>query len=166
MINNTLKMKGYLRMSDKTLFQYCQKIVLFSESGDAVLLARRKGEADFDGTFSFIGGKMETTDGGIAEGIKREKTEEIGKDAEVYVYTRVSYNEYFIKASGQAMVLPHYYAEYRGGEIELNDEYSEYAWVKLSELHDFQPKISTIEPAALKALDIKKIANKSDMVRI
>lgn len=153
-------------MPDKTLFQYCQKIVLFSESGDSVLLAKRKGEADFDGTFSFVGGKMETTDAGIVEGIKREKVEEIGKTAQVYIYPQLSYNEYYVKANGQAMILPHYYAEYHGGLIELNEEYSEFAWIKLSELHDFQPKINTIEPAIIKILDIKKVVNNSDLILI
>lgn len=154
-----------MQMSDNTLFQYCQKIVLFNQTGDSILLAKRKGEADYDGTFSLIGGKMETTDGGFVGGMLRERTEEIGDNAEVYVYPYISYNEYFTKANGQAMVLPHYYAVYKGGQIELNEEYSGFAWIKLSDLHDFQPKIDTIENAVAKALDIKKIISESDLVK-
>jgi ADP-ribose pyrophosphatase YjhB (NUDIX family) len=52
---------------ENLLFQYCQKIVVYSQDGQKVLLCKRKGEADFDGTFSFIGGKMERSDGGILE---------------------------------------------------------------------------------------------------
>ena len=59
-------------------FQYCQKIVVLSKDRTKVLLCKRKGEADYDGIFSFIGGKMETTDISIIEGLKREKDEETG----------------------------------------------------------------------------------------
>lgn len=38
-----------------------------------VLLAKRRGEADYDGVFSFIGGKLESTDGGLVQGLRREK---------------------------------------------------------------------------------------------
>ena len=72
---------------DTTLFQYCQKIVLFSQDGSAVLLARRRGEADYDGVFSFIGGKLESTDGGLVNGLRREKNEEIGSAAKIAVVT-------------------------------------------------------------------------------
>lgn len=43
-------------------------------------MAKRKGKNDYDGTYSFVGGKMETSDNGILEGLKREKNEEIGRD--------------------------------------------------------------------------------------
>lgn len=43
-------------------FQYCQKLIVISPEKDTVLLCKRKGEADYDGVFSFIGGKMETSD--------------------------------------------------------------------------------------------------------
>ena len=71
---------------EKYNFQYCQKIVVFSKEVDKVLLCKRKGEADFDGTFSFIGGKMETTDGAILEGLRREKNEEVGEGFKVCIY--------------------------------------------------------------------------------
>jgi hypothetical protein len=48
---------------ENLLFQYCQKIVVYSQDGQSVLLCKRKGEADFDSVFSFIGGKMERSDG-------------------------------------------------------------------------------------------------------
>lgn len=64
---------------DTTLFQYCQKIVLFSQDGSAVLLARRRGEADYDGVFSFIGGKLESTDDGLVNGLRREKMRKLAR---------------------------------------------------------------------------------------
>ncbi|QJU09114.1 hypothetical protein FBF27_01615 [Candidatus Saccharibacteria bacterium oral taxon 488] len=64
---------------DTILFQYCQKIVLFSQDGSAVLLARRRGEADYDGVFSFIGGKLESTDDGLVNGLRREKMRKLAR---------------------------------------------------------------------------------------
>ncbi len=151
---------------DTTLFQYCQKIVVFNEDVDSVLLAKRRGEADFDGTYSFIGGKMETTDGGLIEGLRREKNEEIGSDAKLDIFPYASYNEYYVKKSGQAMVLPHYYAVYREGEIILNEEYSEYAWVKLPDLQEFEPKINTVPPMVENILKLRQIVDLTKTVRI
>lgn len=151
---------------DSSLFQYCQKIVVFNESTDSVLLAKRKGEADFDGVYSFIGGKMEVTDGGFMPGLRREKDEEIGKSASLDIYPYASYNEYYTKKNGQAMVLPHYYAIYRGGDIVINEEYSDFAWVKLTELDNFEPKIDTIPPMVANMLKLQQIVEPSRFVRI
>ena len=68
-----------MNVRSNLLFQYCQKIIVLSKDRRAVLLAKRKGEADYDGTYSFIGGKMVTSDKTIIDGIKREKDEEIGR---------------------------------------------------------------------------------------
>ena len=46
-------------------FQYCQKLVLFSEDWQTVLFAKRRDEADYNGIFSFIGGKMDASDRSI-----------------------------------------------------------------------------------------------------
>lgn len=141
-------MQYYIAMNDPLLFQYCQKTILFSEDNSRVLLAKRKGEQDYDGVFSLIGGKLETTDGGFVEGLKREKNEEIGVGATMLICPTVTYNVYFQKKDGHHMVLPHYIAKYTGGEIVINDEYSEYQWVALEELDAFEPKIENI-PAVI-----------------
>lgn len=127
-----------------------------------MLLARRRGEADYDGVFSFIGGKLESTDGGLVNGLRREKNEEIGSAAKIAVVTSISVNEYFVKTNGQAMVLPHYYARFIGGEIMLNDEYSEYRWVNLRELDQFEPKIETIAPTVEAVQKIMRVATEAD----
>lgn len=108
-----------------------------------MLLAKRKGEADYDGVFSFIGGKMETTDESFIAGMKREKTEEIGPKAVVKLLPNETNNILFRKKDGSSMVLPHVAGVYVSGDIELNEEYSEYKWVPLIELESFEPKINT-----------------------
>ncbi len=143
-------------MSDPTLFQYCQKIVLFRNGNQEVLLARRKGENDFDGVYSFIGGKLETSDGGFLEGLHREKDEEIGHSVRVRIALDFSYNLYFVKNSGHHMILPHFYAEYLGGEIVLNNEYDDYKWVKISELKEFEPKIKNIPDVVSRLIELNE----------
>jgi ADP-ribose pyrophosphatase YjhB (NUDIX family) len=149
-------------MTNSTFFQYCQKLVVIDRKTNSVLLARRKGEADYDGVYSLIGGKMETTDGGIVEGMRREKEEEIGKEAVVHVAADISYNVYFKKKDGSSMILPHYYAEYHGGEIAINEEYSDYKWVKLDGIDAFEPKIETIPEVLTWAIELGEIAKKRD----
>ncbi|RDI53333.1 NUDIX hydrolase [Nocardia mexicana] len=148
-------------MSDTTHFQYCQKLVVIDPAANRVLLARRKGEADYDGVYSLIGGKMETTDGSILDAIRREKEEEIGKAPTISIAEDISYNVHFRKKDGNSMILPHFYAEYEGGDIELNDEYSDYAWVPVDQLGEFEPKIDTIPAAVRWATEIGATVKKS-----
>jgi 8-oxo-dGTP pyrophosphatase MutT (NUDIX family) len=131
-------------MDSKFMFQYCQKIIVVSGDRESVLLAKRAGEQDLNGLFSFIGGKLETTDKTILDGIKREKDEEIGHAAKIKIYPNETYNLLFRKKDGSSMILPHIPALFVGGEITLSNEYSEYKWVKISELNSFEPKIENI----------------------
>ena len=130
------------------LFQYCQKLIVLSTDKSSVLLAKRKGELDFDGTYSFIGGKMETTDESLEAGMRREKNEEIGEEAQIKVYLPESYNILYRKKDGNAMILPHIAAVHIAGVIKLNNEYSDYKWVSLDDLEAFEPKIEGIEVLA------------------
>lgn len=151
--------------AEKYNFQYCQKLVVFDNNG-RVLLARRKGEADYDGTYSFIGGKLEDQDGEPRKGVLREKREEIGNDVTILVAMDVSYNVFFRKKDGNSMVLSHLYAQYVDGVIELSDEYSDYKWVPQEDIATFEPKIETIPDAVKWALKISQIIPKEYMTLI
>ena len=138
-------------------FQYCQKLVIYSKDESSVLLCKRKDEADFDGAFSFIGGKMENTDNGIIDGLQREKDEEVGKDFNIKVFPFFTTNIFFVKKDGSAMILPHFYAIQTAGDIVLNEEYSEYTWVSLEDVDNFEPKINTISDVLHKMTILKKV---------
>ena len=142
-----------------TLFQYCQKLVVLSEDKKRVLLAKRAGEADYDGVYSFIGGKMETTDESLLAGMKREKDEEIGAEAKVKLLPNETYNLLFRKKDGTSMVLPHVACLFVSGDIQLNDEYSDYKWVPIDELSTFEPKIENIPELVQWALQKLTIPN-------
>jgi len=151
---------------DKYSFQNCQKIVVFSEDNTKVLLAKRKGENDFDGTFSFIGGKMENTDKNLVEGMRREKNEEVGEQCKIKLYPIFNTANYFIKKDGSYMVLPHYYARYLSGVIKINDEYSEYRWVPIVELDTFEPKIPNVPEYTRRLLKLLPLMSESDFVEL
>ena len=56
-------------------------------------------------------------------GLQREKDEELGKEFKVSVCPTISYNVYFIKKSGQHMIVPHFVAKYMSGQVVLSEEY-------------------------------------------
>ena len=147
-------------MNSQTHFQYCQKLVIVSEDMNKVLLAKRNGEADYDGTYSFIGGKMETSDASILEGMKREKDEEIGTQAKIKILPNETYNTFYRKKDGNSMILPHIAGIYVCGKIVLSDEYSDYKWVPIDELDAFEPKIENITQLTKWAAN--KLANNTD----
>ena len=149
---------------DEFKFMYCQKIIVFSKDEKKVLLAKRKGENDYDGVFSFIGGKMETTDKSLIEGLTREKNEEVGENFKIKVFHTFSHNLLWRRNDGNAMVLPHYLAIHESGEITLNEEYSEYVWVPLDELDNFEPMIKNIPQASQTVLRLLQIAKETDFV--
>ena len=147
-------------------FQYCQKIVVLSSDGSSVLLCRRKGEADYDGTFSFIGGKMEITDASILEGLHREKDEEVGKSFKIRIAPAFSTNALFRKKDGNSMILPHYLAYHLEGKVELSEEYSEHRWVRLDNLNAFEPKIENIPQTVQSLLRLRNVLSDADFVEI
>jgi len=151
---------------DKHDFQYCQKIVVLSKDKSKVLLAKRQSEEDYDSTFSFIGGKMQTSDKSIIEGLKREKDEELGINFKINLYKTFSTNVLFQKANGKSMILPHYLAIEEEGEITLNEEYSTYKWIHINELNEFEPKIPNIPETVKQLLRLQQIATKEEFVTI
>src|SRR5260221_8076516 len=155
-------------MSDQQYgFQYCQKMIVFSEDWARVLLARRQGEADYDGTFSFIGGKMETSDKSIVAGLQREKNEEIGSTAKVQVYLPATNNVLFRKKDGNSMILPHYLAQFVGGTITLNPgEYSEFRWIPIAEIASLEPKVENIPEMVAWAFALREHIALADFVEI
>lgn len=155
-------------MQDPTLFfHYCPKLIVFSADKKSVLLARRAGEADYDGAYTFIGGKTETTDGNLVAGLQREKNEEIGELAKLKVcYMMSCYQVWYTKKNGNSMVLPHHIAIYQGGDIKLNpNEYDDYKWVALEDVGAYD-QIATTPLAVQAALRYLPMLSDDDFVEI
>ena len=153
-------------MNQNLLFQYCQKLIILSADKKSVLLAKRKGEADYDGIFSFIGGKMETTDASMIEGMKREKDEEVGPGVVVNLLPHESYNLLFKKKDGNSVILPHIAGIFVSGDILINEEYSEYKWVEIADLANFSPLIEGIPELTRWAAAKIETANQEDFVEV
>jgi NADH pyrophosphatase NudC (nudix superfamily) len=155
-------------MNENLHFLYCQKIILFRNNDSEVLLAKRQNEAVYDGVYTFVGGKMETTDRDIIGGLSREKNEEIGSSVKINICPSISYNVIFRKGDkGDTMVLPHHYAAYVSGDIILSEEeYSDYAWVSIKDLKDFEPKIANIPEAVSAILRLKSTMRPTDFIEI
>jgi len=153
-------------MQSNLFFQYCQKLIILSADHQSVLLAKRKGEADYDGTYSFIGGKMETTDETLITSMQREKDEEIGPDAVVKILPNESYNILFRKKDGNSMIVPHIAGIFVSGTIAISEEYSDYQWVPLVKLDAFEPKIANIPELTKWAVNKLAIASIDQFVRI
>lgn len=151
---------------DTTFFQYCQKLIVLSDDKSNVLLAKRKDEADYNGAYSFIGGKMETTDDSILASMKREKDEEIGSDAIIAILPNESYNLFFRKKDGTAQLLPHVAGIFVSGAISLNEEYSDYKWVRIDEIEGFEPKIKNIPELSKWAKDKLENTDPNQLVQI
>ncbi len=151
---------------DKYSFQYCQKIVVFSNDRKKVLLCKRTSEEDYDGVFSFIGGKMEITDDSILDGLRREKNEEVGEDFKIKLFPTFTHNVIFRKQDGNSMILPHYLAIYESGEINLGEEYSEFKWVEVDKLSEFEPKIPNIDLMVSFVSKLNSISEESEFVLI
>ena len=149
-----------------THFQYCPKLAVFDASGEKLLLCKRKGEQDYDGVFSLIGGKMEHKDPSIVEGIQREKNEEVGPQFSVRLLPTHSVDVLFCKKDGNRMILPHFYAQHIQGDVSLNDEYSEYSWVPLGELNSFSPMVENVRWIAPSLAQIARFANEDQYVVI
>jgi NADH pyrophosphatase NudC (nudix superfamily) len=153
-------------MNDPTLYQVPQKVILFSKDRSAVFLARRKGEHDYNGIYTFIGGKLEKTDGEILRGLKREKDEEIGMNVKLLICPTSSYNVYYVKTDGNHTLVPHYYAEFQSGKITLSDEYDDYKWVAVDEFSTFEPKIHNMTDIVEWALRLRSVLAETDFVAI
>jgi ADP-ribose pyrophosphatase YjhB (NUDIX family) len=151
---------------DKYSFQLCPKIVLFSKDMTKIFLCKRKGEQDYDGVFSFIGGKIEKTDKDLLSGIKREKDEEVGKFCIVKISLKYSTDLLFNKKDKNKMFIPHYIAIYIDGKITLSDEYSEYKWIEVKKIKEFEPKIPTIPTVLDRLLSIMPLLKEEDFEEI
>jgi len=109
---------------------------------------------------------MEITDESIVAGLAREKNEEVGKDFRINLYAKYSANLFFIKKDGSKMILPHYCAIYKSGEIKLNEEYLEFRWMAINKLNNFKPKISSIPESVDDMRHLMRLQSEDDCVEI
>ena len=145
----------------------CPKVALVDELTESVLLCRRTGEQDYDAHFSLVGGKLHEDDGSLAEGIRRELREELGDRVRGSIHLGCSVDVLFTKTSGDRMLLPHYYARFDGGQIDLNPaEYDEMRWVPVSALRATSPLIENVPAIVERLASLRACMPESEFVEI
>ncbi len=88
------------------------------------------------------------------------------KNFKISIYPTFSVNYLYRKKDGNSLILPHYLAVHQSGEITLNEEYSEYNWVQISKLDEFEPKIPEIPHILKQMLRLEKIAKVEEFILI
>ncbi|MHB1865170.1 MAG: NUDIX domain-containing protein [Candidatus Saccharimonadales bacterium] len=145
-------------MKPTIYFIFNQKLVLLSKDLKKVLIAKRQGEADYNHTYTFIGGKLETSDDSFVAGMKREKDEEIGEGVVIEVIPNRPHIVLYCKKDGDRVVVAHFPAIYISGTIKLSDEYSDYKWVAIEKLDVFEPKVANIPDITRWAISTIKVS--------
>ena len=62
------------------------------------------------------------------------------------------------------MILPHYYCKYQSGEIQLNNEYSEYKWFTMEDLSTEANVLSNIREICTTLTNLAAIASSTDFI--
>ncbi|MEM7705744.1 MAG: NUDIX hydrolase [Pseudomonadota bacterium] len=121
----------------------CPKLCLLNPASKEFLLCKRKGEADFDRTYSFPGGKTELSDESIEAGIQRELAEELGSVFAYELSSQLCFLVEYVRSDSKHMTLPHFFGvASKEQHIDLNaEEYNDYAWTRIEDM----AKISVIK---------------------
>lgn len=121
------------------LFQVSQKAIIYDPEADKFLLARLSKKASEKEEWSFIGGRIDEGEDQSLDALRREISEEAGDDIEYEIRGIVDAH-----VSDRCRVGHLVY--YKGGEITLSDEHSEYAWMTMGEIEEKKGLRPTVKP--------------------
>lgn len=130
-MNNETKKENWYN-SVKQDFSLAQKIVLFNEKNE-ILLMKAKNDEKWD----LPGGHFEKNDTDILESLKREVAEEIGESVDFEILEEISVE--LRKYKGEFKnVKAVYLAKYNLGKIKLSEEHSDFQWISLAEIENLK----------------------------
>jgi len=133
-------------MNDK--FHYVTATAIVMKDGKFLILKRSIHEKAFPGKWTFPGGKLERADyenrppstsqqqwyNILEDLVKREVMEESGLKIKNIRYVT---SLVFIRPDNIPVVTVSFVADYDGGEIVLEEDMTDYAWVTLEEAKDY-----------------------------
>lgn len=129
---NEKKYGHYVRVS--------QKAVMYDPIQDKFLIVKVRDENDWYyknlGPWEFIGGSLKENES-LSESMRREIKEEAG-DIEFEIIDIINKNEY--DAPSGYKIVPIYLVKYKGGEIKLRKEHSEFQWLSASDIIENKKK--------------------------
>ena len=137
------------------LFEVTQKAIIYDPEAEKFLLAKYSGEVAKESfKWSFIGGRIDEKEEDAIKSLAREIKEEVG-DIEYEIRDVISTN-----IVGRCRI--GYLVLYRGGDITLSDEHSEYRWMTSEEIEnekDFHPAVKEFIQTAEKRLKEQEYLN-------
>lgn len=111
--------------------------------GEEVLLLKRKNGSFGSGLWDIPGGKLEFGELPI-EGLTREIFEETS--LRVKIIRPLSVSSGINETENKQYITIVFLCDYKSGDIQLNDEHSEYKWVNINNINDFE-KIYYVDEA-------------------
>ena len=144
--------------NDPALFEVTQKAIIYDPETKKFLLAKFSKEVSENEEWSFIGGRIDNGEK-ASDALAREIQEEAG-DIGYEIGDVVAAN-----VDGRCRI--GYLTTYQGGDIELSEEHSEYAWLTAEEIEekkDVRPGVKEFIQAASER--IKERAYLDDLKRL
>jgi len=134
------------------LFEVAQKAIIYDPTTGKFLLA--KYAPPYKPLWSFIGGRIDEKEENFIESLEREIKEEVGGvDYEIAGLVDTELGE---------RIRIGYLVLFKGGEITLSEEHSEYAWMTEEEIgahKDLRPEIKQFIRAAVERLKEREYLN-------
>lgn len=129
-------MKKLKNMPEKDFYQISLKLIIRNNKNE-VLVLKDQNSGTFAGFYDLPGGRIDDNEFsvGFMDILKRELTEEIG-DVKILVHNKpVALGRALSQRINNIRVIYIFFeAEYKSGEIVINEEHTAYKWVKLEEI--------------------------------
>jgi nucleoside triphosphatase len=118
----------------------CVVGLIYNDAGEYLLTKKPDNLGVYPGTWGLPGGGLEE-DEKMQEGLQREMKEEVGLDLSavepVFFFDDVA-TKYYADGSTEELYMVYLMFEGKGvGEVQLNEEAEEYAWVLPDKLKDY-----------------------------
>lgn len=137
------------------VFQVSQKAIIYDPESEKFLLARLSKKVSEKEEWSFIGGRIDEGEDHSIEALRREIREEVGAGMEYEI-------QGVVDAHLDDRLRVGHLVYYRGGDIELSDEHSEYAWMTAGEIETkkgLRPIVAPLVRAAAARLKAEEYLN-------
>lgn len=138
-----------MEIQNKELHRIAVTAIIYNKEGKYLITKRSPHKKSFPNLWTVPGGGMEvddyintpvTTNSGhwyyaLETTLRREVREEVNLEIEKPQYLL---DLVFISPQGQPCIVLSYYAEYKSGEIKLDDDSVEYEWVNIEEIKNYK----------------------------
>jgi 8-oxo-dGTP pyrophosphatase MutT (NUDIX family) len=137
-----------MEIKDKKLHRIAQTVIIYRDDGKYLITRRSLNEKAFPGMWTVPGGNLETDDyvntpptnaagqwyNALENGIRREIREEVGIEIGSTTYLL---DITFIRPDGIPSLILSYYAPYLSGEVILDEDTIDHAWVTPEEAKSY-----------------------------